>query len=587
MFKIIKNLTKKEILFMFIAILLIVLQVWLDLKIPDYMSEITKLVQTEGSKIEDIIFNGGIMLLCSLGSLLSAFIIGYLAAYTGTSFEKNLRRKVFTKVGSFSMEEIKAFSTSSLITRNTNDITQIKMFLIMGIQMLAKAPIMAIMAIMKIAGKEWNFSLITIIGVIIIMLLNLVIILIAIPKFKKIQKLTDNLNEITRENLKGIRVVRAYNAENYSLKKFSKANNDLTSTHLFTGKLMALMMPSMTAVMNGLSLAIYLVGASMINDAMGLDKLTIFSDMVVFTSYAIQVIMSFIMLTVLFIIYPRASVSMKRINEVLDTKPKIKYGSINKTDVEQGIVEFKNVSFKYPDAESYILENISFKANQGETIAIIGSTGSGKSTLVNLIPRFYDVTEGSILIDGVNIKDMEESYLNDKLGYISQKAVLFKGTIKDNITLGTKNNKKIKKDLDVALDIAKASEFVNKLPKQMNSNIAQSGTNISGGQKQRLSIARAIARKPEIYIFDDAFSALDYKTDYELRASLNKYTKEATKFIVSSRIGTIKDADQIIVLEEGKMVGIGKHKELLKTCKVYKEIAESQLTKEEINNAWA
>ena len=587
MFKILKNLTKKEMTFIISAIILIVIQVWLDLKIPEYMSEVTKLVQTEGSKMNDVLFNGFMMLLCSFGSLISAFIVGYLAAYTGTSFEKHLRKRIFDKVQSFGMEEIKSFSTSSLITRNTNDITQIKMFVVMGIQMLAKAPIMVLMAISKIAGKEWNFSLITIIGVLIILTLILIVVLVAIPKFKRIQKLTDNLNSITRENLTGVRVVRAYNAEKYQLNKFEKANDELTNTHMFTGKIMALINPTMTTVMNGLSLAIYWVGASIINSALGMDKLTIFSDMVVFSSYAIQVIMSFMMIAILFIIYPRAAVSMNRINEVLDTEPKIKYGSINKDTTDlKGIVEFKNVSFKYSDAEDYVLKDISFKANTGETIAIIGSTGSGKSTLVNLIPRFYDTTEGEILIDGVNIKDMAEEYLNDKLGYISQKAILFKGSVKENISFGKIKNKKVK-DIDKALKIAQASDFIKKMPKGINANIAQSGTNVSGGQKQRLSIARAIARNPEIYIFDDSFSALDYKTDYVLRKELNKYTAYATKFIVGERIGTIKDADQIIVLDDGKIVGIGKHKELLKTCKVYREIAESQITKEEIENAWA
>ena len=587
MLKIFKNLTKKELSFIILAVLLIVAQVWLDLKIPDYMAEITKLVQTEGSKMADVIFNGGMMLLCSLGSLVSAFIIGYLAAYTGSSFEKHLRKKVFNKVQNFGMKEIKGFSTSSLITRDTNDITQVKIFVIMGIQMLAKAPITALMAIMKIAGKEWNFSLITIIGVLVILTLVLVVVLVAIPKFKRIQKLTDNLNSITRENLTGVRVVRAYNAEKYQLNKFEKANDELTDTHLFTGKVMALIMPTMSSIMNGLSLAIYWVGAGMINSAIGLDKLNIFSDMVVFSSYAIQVIMSFMMIAVLFIIYPRASVSMNRINEVLDTEPSLKPGKINEDTTDlKGTVEFKNVSFKYSDAEDYVLKDISFTANKGETIAIIGSTGSGKSTLINLIPRFYDPTNGEILIDGVNIKDMTEEYLNDKLGYISQKAILFKGSVKENIQFGKIKNKKAK-NIDTALDIAQANEFVKKMPKGVNSDIAQSGTNISGGQKQRLSIARAIARNPEIYIFDDSFSALDYKTDYILRKELNKYTKDATKFIVGERIGTIKDADKIIVLDDGKIVGIGKHKDLLSDCKVYKEIAESQITKEEIENAWA
>ena len=589
MFKLVKNLRKKEILFIILSITLIAVQVSLDLKIPDYMSEVTKLVQTAGSKMSDVIENGLMMLLCSLGSLLIAFVIGYLAAYTGSSFEKNLRKKLFSKVGSFGMEEIKEFSTSSLITRNTNDITQVKMFIIMGVSMLAKAPIMAVMAILKISGKEWQFSFITAIGVIVVVILSLVIVLVAIPKFKRIQKLTDNLNDITRENLSGLRVVRAYNAEDFELKRFNKANKDLTDTHLFTSKILALMSPTMSFVMSSLSLAIYFIGTGLITKAVGLDKLTIFSDMVVFSSYAIQIILSFMMLVILFAIYPRASVAGTRINEVLETKPKIKYGNLNKDQNDlKGTVEFKDVSFKYPDAEEYVLKNISFKAEKGQTIAIIGSTGSGKSTLVNLIPRFYDTTSGSILIDEVDIKDMTLDYLNDKLGYISQKAVLFKGSIKDNIRLGKMKNKKVGEDaVKKALDIAKASEFVNKMEKGIDSDIAQGGHNVSGGQKQRLSIARAIARNPEIFIFDDTFSALDYKTDFELRKMLDKYTKDATKFIVAQRIGTIKDADQIIVLDNGEIVGIGTHRDLLKNCKVYLEIAQSQLSKEEIDNAWA
>lgn len=589
MLKIIKNLNKKEILFILFAIILIVFQVWLDLKIPDYMTEITKLIQTESSKITEVLKTGSYMLLCAFGSLAIAFCVGYLASYTGTSFEKNLRKKVFYKVQSFGMEEIKRFSTSSLITRNTNDITHIKMFVVMGIQMLAKAPIMAIMAILKIMGKEWQFSVVTASGVAVIILMSLIVILAAIPKFKKIQKLTDNLNEITRENLTGLKVIRAYNAEDYQLDKFNKANSELTKTHLFTQRIMALIAPTMSVVMSGMALAIYWIGAFLINQAVGMDKLTIFSDMVVFSSYSIQVILAFIMLIILFIIYPRASVSMNRVNEVLDAESKIKFGNVNKGNTDlKGTVEFKNVSFKYPDAEEPILKDINFKVNKGETIAIIGSTGSGKSTLINLILRMYDATEGEVLIDGINIKDMSESCLFDKLGYISQKAILFKGSVKENIRFGKIKNKKVSdKEVDEALKIAQASEFVNKMPKGKNSDISQSGKNISGGQKQRLSIARAIARNPEIYIFDDSFSALDYKTDYLLRKQLNEKTKDSTKFIVAQRIGTIKDADQIIVLDEGKIVGIGKHKDLLKSCKVYQEIAESQLSKEEIENVWA
>lgn len=589
MIKLHKYLQKKEKLFIIFTILLIVLQVWLDLRVPDYMSEITKYIQTESSDINQILKYGGMMLLCSFGGLVCAVGVGYFAAYVGTNFEKNLRKKVFNKVEEFSMEEIKKFKTSSLITRNTNDVTQVKMFIIMGMQMLAKAPIMATMAIIKIVGKNWSFTLITMVGVFIILLLSFTIILFAIPRFKTIQKLTDNLNAITRENLTGIRVVRAYNAEKYQMNKFAKANNELTNTHMFIQKIMALMSPTMSTTMSGLTLAIYWVGASLINNANGLLKLNIFSDMVVFSSYSVQVIISFTMLIALFIIYPRASVSLSRINEVLNTETKIKYGKINKDKTAlRGVVEFKNVCFKYPDALEYVLKDINFKAETGETIAIIGSTGSGKSTLVNLIPRFYDATSGEIFIDGINIKDMSASFLNDKLGYVSQKAILFKGTIDENIRFGELHNKRINKDsIDEALNIAEALEFVDSMPEGINSKIAQRGNNISGGQKQRLSIARAVARKPEIYIFDDSFSALDYKTDYKLRTNLNKKVKNATKFIVAQRIGTIKDADKIIVLDEGKIVGIGKHEELLKTCKVYLEIAESQLSKEEITNAWS
>jgi len=586
MIKILKNLHKKEVLFMLISILFIVFQVWLDLRIPEYMSNITKLLQTDGSTINSILKEGFWMLLCSFGSLALAIFIGYFAAYVGTSFEKKLRRNMFEKVESFGAEEIKKFSTSSLITRTTNDITQVKMFLILGIQMLAKAPIMAFMAIMKITGKEWTFSLITIIGVLIILTLSIALIMIAIPKFKKVQKLTDDINKVTRENLTGIRVVRAYNAEDYQINKFEKTNNELTKTHLFTQRLLAIISPVMSSVMSGLSLAIYWTGAYIINKSLITDRINIFSDMVVFSSYAVQVIISFMLLAAIFIIYPRASVSISRINEVLSTNSKIKDGNVSNDNSLKGEVEFINVSFKYPKAEEYVLKDITFKVNNGEVIGVIGSTGSGKSTLVNLIPRFYDVTEGKILVDGVDIKDMKLEHLYNKLGYISQKAILFKGSVKDNISLGKVNGKKVNSELiEDALDIAQATEFVSKMKNGIKSDISQGGTNISGGQKQRLSIARAIARNPEIYIFDDSFSALDYKTDYNLRKRLNKYTKNSTKFIVSSRIGTIKDADKILVLDNGILVGIGDHKELLNTCKVYREIAESQLSKEELENA--
>ncbi len=586
MIKILKNLHKKEIIFIIISILSIVIQVWLDLRIPEYMSNITKILQSGNAVMNDILKEGFWMLLCSFGSLILAIFVGYFAAYVGTSFEKKLRRNMFEKVETFSMEEIQKFSTGSLITRTTNDITQVKMFLILGIQVLVKAPIMAFMAIMKIAGKEWTFSLITCIGVLIILILSVILIFVAIPRFKKVQKLTDDMNKITRETLSGIRVVRAYNAEDYQNKRFEKVNVDLTKTHLFTQRLMAIISPVMSSIMSGLSLAIYWTGAYIINKTLIMDKINIFSDMVVFSSYAVQVIISFMLLAAMFIIYPRASVSITRINEVLKTNTKIKDGKISKGNNTKGEVEFINVSFKYPKAEEYVLKNINFKANNGEVIGVIGSTGSGKSTLVNLIPRFYDTTEGKILIDGIDIKDMKLEYLYDKLGYISQKAILFKGSVKDNISLGKIDNKKVNESaIEEALSVAQATEFVNKMDKGVKSDISQGGTNVSGGQKQRLSIARAIARNPEIYIFDDSFSALDYKTDYNLRKRLNKYTKNSTKFIVSSRIGTIKDADKILVLDNGILVGVGRHKELLDNCKVYREIAESQLSKEELENA--
>lgn len=583
MFKLLKNFTTKEKIIVLISIVLIVIQSWLELKLPDYMSNITILVQTPGSEMNMILKEGLFMLLCAFFSLVFNVAKGYGAAYVGSSFEKNLRRKVFVKVESFSMEEIKKFSTSSLITRNTNDITQIKMFVTMAIQMMAKAPIMAIMAVTKILNKQFEFSMVTLVGVALIIVLNMVIILVAIPKFKKIQSLTDNLNKVTRENLTGLKVVRAYNAEKYQLDKFNKANNELTDTHLFVQKIMALIGPFMSSIMQFLSLGIYFIGAILISHASIMDRLNIFSDMVVFSSYAVQVILSFMFLVMIFIIYPRAAVSANRINEVLDTETKIKDGNVSKDNGLYGEVEFKNVSFKYPDAEEYVLKDISFKANKGETIAIIGSTGAGKSTLINLIPRLYDVTDGSVLVDGIDVRDMKLNYLYNKIGYISQKAILFKGSIKSNVTFGKVFNKKVKKDkVETAVKIAQANDFVLKMEKKYDSDVAQSGNNLSGGQKQRISIARAIARDPEIIIFDDSFSALDYKTDYNLRKALNKYTKDSTKFIVAQRIGTIKDADKIIVLDDGNCVGIGTHKELLKSCKVYKEIAESQLSKEEL-----
>lgn len=585
MLKIAKKLTKKQILLVLLSIIFITFQVYLDLKIPDYMNEITKYVQSETSTMKDVLIPGGYMVLCAFGSLISSIIVGYFASYIAASFSKNLRKDIFAQVGKFGMEEIKKFSTSSLITRTTNDVTQVGLLISLGLQVIIKAPIMAIWAITKIIGKNFNWSIATSIAIIVLLVMILLLVLVALPKFKKIQWLTDNLNRITRENLTGIRVVRAYNAEEYQNNKFKKANEELTSTYLFTSKLMAIMNPVMTLIMSGLTLSIYFIGAYLINEANMLDKITLFSDMVVFSAYAMQVVMSFMMLTMIFILYPRASVASKRIIEVLETKSNIKEGNQTK-GTEIGTIEFKNVSFKYPDAEGYVLKDISFKAKKGETIAFIGRTGSGKSTIVNLIPRLYDATEGEVLVDGINVKKYKESSLFDLIGYISQKAVMFRGTILDNIGLGMKNNKKISKEKMIkAIEVAQGKEFVEKLPDKYNYSLAEQGTNVSGGQKQRLSIARAIARNPEIYIFDDSFSALDYKTDFTLRKELKKYTKSATVVIVAQRIGTIKDADQIFVIEDGMVVGSGTHKTLLKTCKEYKEIALSQLSKEEIENA--
>lgn len=583
MIKMFKQMTKKEVAFFIGSILFMILQVWLELKIPGYMSDITQLVTT-GGKTSEVIHIGIIMILCALGGFFVSVIIGFASSFVGTSFEKNLRSKIFRKVQGFSMEEIKKFSTSSLITRNTNDVTQVKNFVVMGTQMLARAPIMASMAIFKILGKEWQFSVATGVGVLMIFIMVSIIIIFAIPKFKIFQKLTDNLNRITRENLTGIKVVRAFNAENYQQNKFYNANNELTKANLFIGRIMALMDPVMTIVMSGLPLAIYWIGASLMNSVGIQDKIVLFSDMVVFSSYAIQVILSFTFLVMIFVIYPRASVSMGRISEILDTSESIKDGNIdNDTTDLKGVIEFRNVSFKYPDADECVLDNINLKVLEGETVAFIGSTGSGKSTLINLIPRFYDVTDGEILIDGINIKEMKGEYLHNKIGYVPQRATLFKGSVKSNINFGKGNNKKVtNEEIEKALKVAQAYDFVSSMDKGINSDISQSGTNVSGGQKQRIQIARAIAKEPEIYIFDDSFSALDFKTDYTLRKELNKVSKGTTKLIVASRIGTIIDADKIVVLENGKCVGIGTHKELLKSCKVYQEIASSQLSEEEL-----
>lgn len=585
--KIFKHLTKKDYMFSVIGLIFIVLQVWLDLKLPDYMSEITQLVQTQGSEMSDILIAGGYMLLCALGSLASTFIVAYFVSRIAAGLSMRLRDKIFHKTMSFSMEELNGFSTASLITRTTNDITQVQMFVVMGLQMIVKAPILAVWAIIKISNKSWQWTFATGVAVFALLIMITLVITLVIPKFKKIQGLTDRLNLVTRENLSGIRVVRAYNAETYQENKFENVNEDLTNTNLFTNRIMSIMQPSMTLIMSGLTLSIYWIGVYLIDAASMFDRLTLFSDMVVFSSYAMQVIMAFMFLTITFIIYPRAAVSAKRINEVLDTKTKISDGEKTESELfEQGEIEFKNVSFKYPDASEYVLKDISFKVKKGETIAFIGSTGSGKSTLLNLIPRFYDTTEGEVLIDGINVKEYTMEALHNKLGYVPQKAVIFSGSISDNITYGDNGRESLDSEMVLkAAEVAQAVEFIQSKDDQYDAEIAQGGTNISGGQKQRLAIARAIYRRPEIYLFDDSFSALDYKTDRLLRSALKKETSGVTSVIVAARIGTILDADQIIVLEEGEAVGIGTHKELLKTCSVYREIAESQLSKEEIENA--
>ena len=586
MFKLFKNFTKKDYLLIFISFIFILVQVWLDLKLPDYMSEITKLVQTEGSKMSAILENGGYMLLCAFGSLLSAILVGYISSNVSASFSKTIRKKLFNKVENLGVAEVKNFSTSSLITRTTNDITQIQMFISMGLQLLIKAPVTAIWAVTKILNKNIAWSAVTAIAVIILLVTILALMSIVMPRFKRVQKLTDKLNGVTRENLTGIRVVRAFNAEKYQEDKFSKVNNELTNTQLFNQKAFAIMQPVMYLVMYFLTLSIYFIGADLINKAMMSDKLSLFSDMVVFSSYSMQVIMSFLMLAMIFMMLPRASVSAKRINEVLDTELSIKDGKFNGDTKETGTVEFKNVSFKYPDAEEYLLKDISFKANKGETVAFIGSTGSGKSSLINLIPRFYDATDGEVLVDGVDVKEYKQELLRNKISYVPQKAILFHGTVSSNVSFGDNGKGKIKaKKIEEAVRVAQAEEFVSKMDKTYDAAIAQGGTNVSGGQKQRLSIARAVARDPEIYIFDDSFSALDYKTDYILRKELKNYTKDATSLIVAQRIGTIMNADKILVLDNGKCVGMGTHKELLKTCDVYKQIALSQLSKEELENA--
>ncbi|MBS5719333.1 MAG: ABC transporter ATP-binding protein [Clostridium sp.] len=587
MFKLFKNFSKKDIFYIILCILFIVVQVWLDLKLPDYMSEITVLVQSEDSTLNDILIQGVYMLGCAFGSLISAVIVGYFSSMIAADFSLDLRKQIFRRVEDFGTEEIKNFSTSSLITRTTNDVTQVEMLIAMGLQMLIKAPIMAVWAISKIVNKSIEWSLLTG-GCVVVLLFTIgLLMIIVMPRFQIVQKLIDKINGVTRENLTGIRVIRAFNAENYQKKRFEDVNNELTKTQLFNQRCFAILNPVMNIVMQFLTLGIYFIGAHLIAAAGMVQKITLFSNMVVFSSYGMQVIMSFLMLAMIFMMWPRAQVSARRINEIFDQDISIKDGTFLGNDTKEvGTVEFKNVSFKYPDADDYLLKNISFKANKGDVVAFIGSTGSGKSSLINLVPRFYDATDGEVLVDGVNVKDYTQEALHNKIGYVPQKAVMFTGTVAQNVAYGDNGRSKpTLEEIKKAIEVSQGSEFVSKMEGEYDAHIARGGTNVSGGQKQRLAIARAIARNPEIYIFDDSFSALDYKTDSVLRKELRKYTNSATSLIVAQRIGTIINADKIVVLDKGECIGIGTHKELLKNCEVYKEIALSQLSKEELDNA--
>ena len=620
MFRIMKYLSKAEIGQMLIALVSIVGQIWFDLELPDYMSDITTLVETPGSAMADIWVAGGKMLLVSLGSVACAIITGYIAARVASSFGQRLRSLEFRKVESFGPAEMSKFSTASLITRSTNDITQIQMFITMGLQLIVKSPIMAVWAVCKIAGEGFEWTVATAIAVVILLVAVVILMAMVMPKFKAMQRLTDNINLVARENLTGLRVVRAYNAEDYQESKFTKANKDLTDTQLFTNRTMAIMMPLMNTVMNGLMLAVYWIGAYLIEAAELTDKLTVFSNMVVFSSYSVQVIMSFLLMSMVFVLWPRADVSAQRVMEVLNTEPIVKNGTKRVADIaktgQTGTVEFRNVSFTYPDSREAMLQGINFKAEKGQTVAFIGSTGSGKSSLINLVPRFYDVSAGQVLVDGVDVRDYDMVALRDKIGYVPQRSVLFKGTVAGNISYGDKpgendaveladtstpagrkrealqlaadaaNDGKLTDEqmsrVKAAADVAHASEFVNRMDGGFDSPIAQGGSNVSGGQKQRLSIARAVYRHPEILIFDDSFSALDFKTDRAVRDALAEEAKDSTKLIVAQRIGTIMNADRIVVLDEGKVVGQGTHKELLENCEVYRQIAESQLSESEL-----
>ncbi|MFR0590752.1 ABC transporter ATP-binding protein [Bifidobacterium thermophilum] len=629
MIRICKYLSKAEWFQLFVGLLFIVAGVWLQLKLPDYMADITRLVETPNSEMHDVWIAGGKMLAVALGAMLTTVAVGFITARVSASFTQRLRSMQFRRVESFGPEELNRFSTASLITRSTNDVTQIQMFLTMGLLMLVQSPIMAVWAIAKIAGKGVEWTAATGVSLVLVMGAVAIIMAMVMPKFRSMQALTDNINRVARENLTGLRVVRAYNAEDYQQGKFDKANRDLTETQLFTNRAMSIMMPLMNTVMNGLTLAVYWIGAYLIDAAGLMDKLTLFSNMVVFSSYAIQVIMSFLMMSMVFVLWPRADVSAKRILEVLDTEPHVTDGTRTEgaknadgTPV-RGRVEFRDVSFTYPDAREPMLEHVSFTAQPGQTVAFIGSTGSGKTTLVNLVPRFYDATDGQVLVDGVDVKDYTLQSLRDKIGYVPQQSVMFKGTVASNVAFGDKSQAGVlpagesmadveiadtstpqgrarekallaesehgttlseaqMEDVRQAVAVAKADEFVTRMDGTYEAPIAQGGTNVSGGQKQRLSIARAVWRHPEILVFDDSFSALDFRTDHDVREALAHEAGDATKLIVAQRIGTIMDADRIIVLDQGRVVGQGTHKELLRDCEVYRQIAESQLSEAEL-----
>ena len=584
--KIMKYFSAREKAMIAVSLMFIFFQVWLDLKLPDYMSEITTLVETKGSRMSDILMQGEYMLVCAFGSMAASMVVGYLAAKVAAGLSRTLRGKIYDKTLDFNMEEINRFSAPSLINRTTNDITQIQTLVAMGLQAIVKAPILAVWAIIKIAGQSWEWTAATAVAVFVLIIMLAATLIFAVPRYRRIQGLTDNLNRITREHLSGIRVVRAYNAEGYQRNKFEAANGELTQTNLTANRVMAIMSPGMTFINSGLTLAVYWIGAYIINAAGISSRLHIFSQMVVFSNYAMQVIMAFMLLNIIFILLPRAQVSARRIAEVIDTEVKIKDGDQSEgLPDHEGTIEFKNVSFRYPDAGDCALKDISFSVGKGETLAIIGATSSGKTTLVNLIPRFYDSTEGEILIDGINVKQYKQNALHDKIGYVLQKAVLFSGTVNSNISYGAKTGCTADRaDIKNAADVSQSTEFIENMDGAFEAEISQGGTNVSGGQKQRLAIARAIARDPEILIFDDSFSALDYKTDRNLRDALNEKSRGTTKLIVAQRIGTIRHADQIIVLEHGHIAGIGSHEKLMKNCAAYQEIAESQLSKEEIEN---